>query len=313
MISTGRGNYVRGDFHMGKRTDLALEAKELWEESAEETTELPGVAARETEEDGVRITSVEILDERGEEALGKPTGTYLTLELQGAHHRARDGFQRAAEVLGRQLRSLLGLKKGQSVLVAGLGNRAVTPDVIGPKTVDHLLVTRHLVSQLPQYFADYRPVAAVSPGVLGTTGLESAEVVHGVVQRAHPDCLIVVDALASCNLGRICTTIQLADTGIVPGSGIHNAREAFNRQRFGIPVIAVGVPTVVDLDTLVAQYAGDAISEDRLRQLCGGQQLVVTPRDIDAKAAQIAKLVAYGINLALHEGLAYQDIGDLVE
>ena len=298
---------------MGKRTDLALEAKELWEESAEETTELPGVAAREHEEDGVRITSVEILDPRGEEALGKPVGTYLTLELQDAQHRARDGFQRAAEVLGRQLRSLLDLKKGQSVLVAGLGNRAVTPDVIGPKAVDHLLVTRHLVAQLPEYFADYRPVAAVSPGVLGTTGLESAEVVHGVVQRAHPDCLIVVDALASCNLSRICSTIQLADTGIVPGSGIHNAREAFNRQRFGIPVIAVGVPTVVDLDTLVAQYAGDAVSGDRLRQLCGGQQMVVTPRDIDARAAQIAKLVAYGINLALHEGLAYQDIGDLVE
>lgn len=298
---------------MTKRTDLALEAKELWEESAEETTELPGVLARESEQNGVKITSVEILDQQGEQALNKPTGTYVTLEPASLLRRERDGFQKAAEVMGAQMQKLLHLKKGQSVLVAGLGNRAVTPDAIGPKAVEHLLITRHLVSKLPVYFSDYRPVSAISPGVLGMTGLESAEIVHGVVERAKPDCLIVIDALASCTLSRICTTIQLADTGIVPGSGIHNAREAFNKQRFGIPVVAVGVPTVVDLDTLVQQYAGDTMSEQRLNELCNGQQMVVTPRDIDAKIAQIAKLVAYGINLALHEGLDYQDIGDLVE
>ena len=298
---------------MTKRTDLALEAKELWEESAEETTELPGVLARESEQNGVKITSVEILDQQGEQALNKPAGTYVTLEPASLLRRERDGFQKAAEVMGAQMQKLLHLKKGQSVLVAGLGNRAVTPDAIGPKAVEHLLITRHLVSKLPVYFSDYRPVSAISPGVLGMTGLESAEIVHGVVERDKPDCLIVIDALASCTLSRICTTIQLADTGIVPGSGIHNAREAFNKQRFGIPVVAVGVPTVVDLDTLVQQYAGDTMSEQRLNELCNGQQMVVTPRDIDAKIAQIAKLVAYGINLALHEGLDYQDIGDLVE
>lgn len=298
---------------MNRRTDLALEEKELWEESAEETTELPGVRARELKQKGIQITLVEILDQRGEQELHKPVGTYVTLELSAAQQRERGGFRRAAEVLGKQLRNLLPLKKEQSVLVAGLGNRAVTPDAIGPRALDHLVVTRHLVEQMPSFFSDFRSVSAISPGVLGITGLESAEVIGGVAEKSRPDCLIVVDALASRSLERICTTIQLADTGITPGSGIDNAREAFNRERFGIPVIAVGVPTVVDLETLAQDYGGGLVSGEKLEAMCGGQKLIVTPRDIDARVEQMARLVSYGINLALHDGLSIEDIAYFAE
>ncbi len=298
---------------MNRRTDLALEEKELWEESAEETTELPGVRARELKQKGIQITLVEILDQRGEQELHKPVGTYVTLELSAAQQRERGGFRRAAEVLGKQLRNLLPLKKEQSVLVAGLGNRAVTPDAIGPRALDHLVVTRHLVEQMPSFFSDFRSVSAISPGVLGITGLESAEVIGGVAEKSRPDCLIVVDALASRSLERICTTIQLADTGITPGSGINNAREAFNRERFGIPVIAVGVPTVVDLETLAQDYGGGLVSGEKLEAMCGGQKLIVTPRDIDARVEQMARLVSYGINLALHDGLSIEDIAYFAE
>ncbi len=298
---------------MSRRTDLALEEKELWEESAGETTELPGVAAREKEAGGVRITTVEILDERGEQALHKPVGTYLTLELQAACSREQDGFRRAAEVLGAELGALMGLRKTDKVLVAGLGNRAVTPDAIGPKALEHLLITRHLIDRLPTYFSDYRSVAAIAPGVLGVTGLESAEILSGVVGKARPDCLIVVDALASRSVERICTTVQLSDTGITPGSGIRNARESFDRERFGVPVFAVGVPTVVDVDTLLEDYAGEEVPEARRRALCGGQDMIVTPRDIDAQVGRIAKLIAYGIDLAVHDGLTTEDIAYFLE
>lgn len=295
------------------RTDLALEEKELWEESAEETTKLTGVLAKENTHKGVKTTWVQILNEQGARELHKPVGTYLTLELTAFQRRERDSFQQSAEVLGKRLRELLSLQKGQTVLVAGLGNESITPDAIGPKAVRHLLVTRHLVSKMPSFFGEYRPVAAISPNVLGMTGLESAEVVGGVADRIKPDCMIVVDALASRSLSRVCTTIQLADTGITPGSGIHNSREAFNRERFGIPVVAVGVPTVADVETLIQDYGGEELSEERLQALCGGQKLIVTPRDIDAKVQQISRLVAYGINLALQEQMSLEDIACFVE
>lgn len=298
---------------MEKRTDLALEAKELWEETAGETTELPGVMAKETIHKGMKTTLVKILDERGERELHKPVGTYLTIEITPFNRKERNSFQRAAEHLGKQLGTLLDLRKDSTVLVVGLGNSDITPDAIGPKALEHLLITRHLVEQMPSYFTDYRSVSAISPGVLGITGLESAEIVRGVADRAKPDCMIVVDALASRSLERICTTIQLADTGITPGSGIRNAREAFTQERFGIPVIAVGVPTVVDVETLIQDYAGESVSEERIQELCGGQTMIVTPRDIDAKVEQIAKLVGYGINLAVHHGLDLEDISYFVE
>lgn len=296
---------------MRRRTDLAVEEKELFEESAGRTTKLHGVLAREREQEGIPVTLVKILDEQGERALRKPAGTYVTLELGALRRREKDAFQRAAGALGVELRRMMKLRPGQSVLVAGLGNRAVTPDAVGPKALDHLMVTRHLVSQAPAYFADFRPVSAISPGVLGVTGLESAEILEGVAARIKPDCMIVIDALASRSLERICATVQLSDTGIVPGSGIRNSRAAFDQKRFGVPVYAVGVPTVVDVDTLLEDYRLESRARSKPRR--GETPLIVTPRDIDAQVGQIAKLVAYGINLAVHDGLSVEDVSYLVE
>lgn len=295
--------------NMARRTDLALEEKELYEESAGKTTELPGVLAREEEREGIPVTFVQILDERGEQALHKPTGTYITLDLTPLCRREQEAFPRAARALGAELNRLMSIKPGQSVLVAGLGNRAVTPDAVGPKSLDHLLITRHLIAQAPSYFSDYRPVSAIAPGVLGITGLESVEVIEGVSSQIKPDCMIVIDALAARSLDRVCTTVQLTDTGIIPGSGIHNAREAFDHKRFGFPVYALGVPTVVDVETLLEDYAPDKASS--LKNENGS--LIITPRDIDAQIDRIAKLTAYGINLALHEGLDVEDVAYFVE
>ncbi len=291
---------------MNKRTDLAIEARELWRESAGETTELPGVIAREREENGVELTLVQILDARGEEALHKPAGNYITLDLTPVRRRLPDSFDRTAEVLADQLRGLLELERDASVLVVGLGNPAVTPDAIGPKTLEHLLVTRHLVTRMPEHFASFRPVCALSPGVLGTTGLESVEVVRGAVAHARPDRVIVIDALAAWNPERLCATVQLADTGIVPGSGVGNSREAFDRESLGIPVISIGVPTVVEAKTLVADLLERSGAEADLGRFAS--DLIVTPTDIDANLRDLSRLIGCAINLALHDSLTAEEI-----
>lgn len=296
---------------MAKRTDLAMEARELWQESAGKTTLLSGVRAREDKKDGVSVTTVEILDHRGEKALGKPVGTYVTVTLE--HLLQPDKLNQAAAVLGQELRSLLALRPGAYVLVVGLGNLAVTPDAVGPRSLEHLLVTRHLVEQLPDQFGSLRPVSALSPGVLGTTGLESAEIVRGVVDRVRPDSVVVVDALASRSPERVCSTVQLADTGIVPGSGVGNSRRAFNRDALGVPVAAVGVPTVVDAATLAADLMEKSgLDADYDRIAPHGAGLIVTPREIDERVQVIARVVSLGVNLALQDSLSVDEIQSLV-
>lgn len=291
---------------MNKRTDLAVEARELWRESAGETTELPGVIAREQDENGVELTVVQILDARGEEALHKPAGNYITLDLTPVRRRLPDSFDRTAEVLSGQLRALLELEPDSSVLVVGLGNPAVTPDAVGPKTLEHLLVTRHLVARMPGQFASFRPVCALSPGVLGTTGLESVEVVRGAVAHAKPDRVIVIDALAAWNPERLCAAVQLSDTGIVPGSGVGNSREAFDRDSLGVPVVSIGVPTVVEAKTLAAGLLGRSGAQPGPAQV--SSDLIVTPTDIDARLRDLTRLLGCAVNLALHESLSAEEI-----
>lgn len=289
-----------------QRTDLALEAKELWQESAAERTRLHGVRSACTHCQGYPVDTVEILDRHGAKALGKPEGTYITVTLDGLQRREEDAFGRAARAVAHQLRQLLGsLAPDGPVLVAGLGNRAITPDAIGPLVHQHTLVTRHLVEQLPAQFGHLRPVASLSAGVLGTTGMESGDLIHAVCGTLHPVCVVAVDALASRSLHRVCRTVQLADTGIVPGSGIGNHRAALDKKSLGVPVIAIGVPTVVDGATL----AMDLMGREEPPQLAGGvENLMVTPRDIDARVAELSKVIGYGINLALHDGLEIKDI-----
>jgi len=289
-----------------QRTDLAVEAKELWQQSASEQTRLEGVQARSGSREGFEVDTVQVLDERGEQALDKPVGTYITITLDGLKQREEDAFGRAARAIAQELKGLLGgLPADAPVLVAGLGNRAITPDAIGPLVPEYTMVTRHLVEQVPEHFGTFRPVASLSAGVLGTTGVESGSLIRAVCDEIKPACVIAVDALASRSLHRVCRTVQLADTGIVPGSGVGNHRKALNKETLGIQVIAVGVPTVVDGATL----AMDLLGQEELPKLAQGvENLMVTPRDIDAQVADLSKVIGFGIDLALHDGLSVEDV-----
>lgn len=294
-----------------KRTDLALEARELWQESAEKTTRLNGVKATKQRAEGYPVTRVDILDERGEQALGKPRGTYRTIDLTTFWQRKSDFFERAVRAVGGQLKELL---PGEGpVLVIGLGNGAMTPDAIGPLAADSVLVTRHLIAAMPKHFSGFRPVAVFRTGVLGTTGVESAETVRGLVAEVQPSLVIAVDALASRRVGRVCATVQLSDTGIIPGSGVGNHRSALNQETLGVPVFAIGVPTVVDSATLAADLMEEAgladIDADKLRS--SQQNLMVTPRDIDQQVRDLGKVVGYGINWALQD-LEIEEINALL-
>ena len=284
-----------------KRTDLALEAREIWQESAEKTTRLAGVKATKQRQEGYPVTRVDILDGQGEAALGKPQGSYLTIDLTTFWQRKADFFERAVRAVGSQLKTLL--PPEGPALVIGLGNDAMTPDAVGPLAVDSVLVTRHLIAAMPKHFSGFRPVAVQRTGVLGTTGVESAEAVRGLVAEVQPALVIAVDALASRRVGRVCATVQLSDTGIIPGSGVGNHRSALNRETLGVPVIAIGVPTVVDSATLAADlleesgitdYDAEALQKSR-------QNLMVTPRDIDQQVRDLGKVIGYGINWALQD------------
>jgi len=284
-----------------KRTDLALEARELWQESAEKTTRLSGVKATKTKREGYPVTRVDILDQRGEKALGKPQGSYLTIDLTTFWQRKADFFERAVRAVGSQLKELL--PEEGPVLIIGLGNEAMTPDAVGPLAADNILITRHLIAAMPKHFAGFRPVAVFRTGVLGTTGVESAEAVRGLVAEVKPALVIAIDALASRRCERVCTTVQLSDTGIIPGSGVGNHRAALNRETLGVPVLAVGIPTVVDAATLAADLLEESgvenIDSETLR---GGKgDLMVTTRDIDQQVRDLSKVVGYGINWALQD------------
>ena len=296
-----------GETHMSsRRTDLALEARELWQESSRETTALPGVRAREGQREDVPGNVVDILDEEGARALGKPRGRYVTLTLDGALHRAEGSFSRTVRALAGELAILLErVPEDALVLVAGLGNRSITPDAVGPLVHESVLVTRHLVDQVPEHFGWMRPVASLAAEVLGSTGVESSEVVRAVCEKLHPACVIAVDALASRSVRRLCRTVQLTDTGIAPGSGVGNHRQPLDRASLGIPVIAVGVPTVVEASTLAADLLGEG---GDLSQLGPEGSLLVTPKDIDSQVAGLSKIIGYGISLALQPGLSIEDL-----
>lgn len=283
------------------RTDLALEAKELWQESAKEQTEIKGVSAQEFEKNGCFVHRVHVLDDAGASALGKPIGEYVTIELRSLYHREADEFLQITETLREELKRMLPQQKG-CVLVVGLGNHNITPDAVGSKTVQHIMVTRHLVEKVPDLFGAFQPVAAVVPGVLGTTGVESREMIRSIVRQIRPGCVIVIDALASRKLSRLCKTIQITDTGIIPGSGVGNARAAITEETLGVPVIAIGVPTVVDIKTIAYDLAEQAQVALPLGVFeTEGEPMMVTPQEIDAHIADVAKIMGYAINGALQD------------
>ena len=270
------------------RTDLALESVQAARSGAETGT-ISGVRSRERTREGYAVTDIQVEDEDGAQALGKPVGRYVTVDLGPYFRREADYFDRGVRCLAGELAALL--PEGP-VLAAGLGNRAMTCDAVGPASIDNLLVTRHMIRAMPRQFADFRPVAAVCPGVLARTGMEALELVRGAVERVHPAAVIAVDALAARDSAHLCATVQLSDTGLVPGSGVGNRRSALDRGTLGVPVIAVGIPTVVDADP----RAG----------------LFLTPRDIDQRIRELGRLLGYGITLALQPSLTAADVTALL-
>lgn len=276
------------------RTDLASEVVQRPENAS-----LAGLELNEERICGCRVTAVKINGGEASKILCKPIGNYLTLELDEYIRRRENSFSDAANALSQLMRRFAEIQNAQSFLVACLGNRAITPDAVGPEVSDSLIVTRHLKQSLPQEFAALSSVAVLRTGVLGTTGIESAQSLKALCGLVQPDCVIAVDALASGELDRLCRNVQICDSGIAPGSGVGNDRAELNRESLGVPVIAVGVPTVID----AAAFCADESAAG----------LFVTPRNIDELVRSVSKLVAYGLNLALHPGLSIADVDMLVE
>lgn len=275
------------------RTDLAREA------SLRVGDKLEGLVTEELLISNCRASRVSVTDQAAADAIGKPIGEYYTLEMADYVKRQENSFSDCANALSELLNKLPFIKNANSVLIACLGNKAVTPDAIGPDTADSLIVTRHLKSSLPEQFQFFSSVSVFRTGVLGTTGIESADGLKAICDLVRPDCVIAVDALASGELSRLCRNVQICDTGISPGSGVGNNRAALNADTLGVPVCAIGVPTVIDA-------AAFTDAEE-------AKGLFVTPRNIDELVKSSAKLIAYGINLALHKGLTIEDIDMLVE
>ncbi len=295
-----------------RRTDLAVEAHQLWREGARNAAALTGVRAEEGSREGFPVTTVTIASPEGAEALGKPQGVYITIDLGGLLRRDKGAFARAVAAVADSLRPLL--PQDGPALVVGLGSRTVTPDLIGPLCVDHLLVTRHLVEQVPKHFGSLRPVAAAAPGVLASTGLESSLVAEALVGRLKPSCVIAVDALASRSLDRLCHTVQLSDTGVIPGSGVGNHRHPLNRETLGVPVFTVGVPTVVDGATLALDLLERAGRTGLERDdLPAGDGFFVTPREVDQRVADMGKVLGYAVSRALNPSLTVEDLTMLLE
>lgn len=298
------------------RTDLALEARE-------NLPQLQGVAVDVNRDDqDITITRVEIQTQEAAARLGKPRGVYVTLEVPSLRKRDPLLEERVSHCMAEQMRRLSpSIGREDAVLVAGLGNWNITPDSLGPKVVDRVMVTRHLLEVIPdEVDARVRPVCALAPGVLGITGLETLEVLSGVVSRLHPRLVIVVDALAARTTSRMSTTIQISNTGIQPGSGIGNKRTPIDESTLGVPVLSVGVPLVVYAATIVtdtiallegrSEEQPDRELEQSLRNIVSEHmgELVVTPKEVDTHVDDASRIVAMGLNLMIHEGVSAEEV-----
>jgi spore protease len=319
------------------RTDLALEARDI-ARAANQGEEIPGIKSETHRENGIRVTKMHVLNEQGSRAINKLPGHYITIEVPALRQKDSSLQNRLATKMAQEFERFLqeiGLSKEAKVLIIGLGNWNVTPDSLGPLVVENVMVTRHYFELMPDDVGPgYRAVSAVAPGVLGTTGIESSEIVQGIVEKSRPDFVIAIDALASRSLERVNTTIQISDTGIHPGSGIGNKRKGLTQEILGVPVVAIGVPTVVYASTIVnnsidlmhkhfgqqTQNTGQILGlldsmkeEERLmlvREVLNpvGHDLLVTPKEIDQFIEDIANIIASGLNAALHDAVDISNV-----
>ena len=279
------------------RTDLASEAHRLLKNGREDLSPLPGLETEEETRDGFSLFRVRALDERGAQTIGKPRGNYCTLEAERFYPRGDDRFSSLAEPLAAEIRAMLGAAEG-TTLVAGLGNRDVTPDAVGPEAVRFVFPTRHLKAAGNPLFADFADVAVCAPGVLASSGIESARQIAALCRELRASRVVVFDALAGADPGRLCRCLQLTDAGIAPGSGVGNDRAALSRESLGVPVLAIGVPTVVDAGC----FGAEAL-----------RGWFVTPKDIDESIRCASRMLGYALDLALHPGLQVEDVSALLE
>lgn len=306
---------------MGIVIDMAMEAHDLARGDA--GREIPGVQQEQQDFEHAKVTVIRVMDPNAARMMGKPVGTYITIDAPEIRVNNRQVHNEIAEVLAKQLSTLLKIGPEASVLIVGLGNWNATPDALGPRVVNYTLVTRHLKKYAPQDLSGgLRTVSALAPGVLGITGIETAEIIRGVVEKTKPDLIIAIDALAAQNTERIATSIQLADTGISPGSGLGNQRMGIDQQSMGVPVIAIGVPTVVNAAVIaqgaIEQFLQQMSANPLLGQAAKGlnpmmleqtvknvlgpysTNLMVTPKEIDELIQSISRIVSGGISIALH-------------
>ena len=307
------------------RTDLASERRDIYQK-ANNLEQIEGIEAEKEEiNENIKIERVKITNENGEKAIGKPIGNYITIDIKKLKSARDENIEKSAKTLSNELRRIIDthIDKKEEILVVGLGNVYVTPDSLGPKVINEIDVTRHLIKYMPQYVDEnIRPVSAIAPGVLGTTGIETVEILKGIIENVKPKLVIVIDALASRNIERISSTVQLSDTGIVPGAGVGNTRAEISQNTLGIPVIAMGIPTVVEtavlvndcLDLFITKLQQEAQSDEKLNQLKEQDNyeeireaiapqdynLIVTPKEIDDLIENMKDIVARGINFAIN-------------
>ncbi len=300
--------------------DLAIEAHEMMASDSENEFSYSGIDYSEENLTGnIKITRVWVKDEMGERNIGKPMGNYITLEMGERIYGRQEMYENACRVCAKEIKEITDKYiKGydETVLVAGLGNRKITADSLGPKVVTSLMITRHLKKYIPEEIDDgVRPVCAISPGVLGTTGIETEEIIQSITEEIKPSLVILIDALCSQKTERVNSTIQISDVGLTPGGGVGNRRKTINKDSLKVPVVAIGVPTVVDAATIAAEGADmatgdknieDVILEGKIRKKYGN--MIVAPKDVDSITDDIASIIANGINIALHRGITLRDI-----
>mgnify|MGYP004611180631 FL=1 len=292
---------------MSFRTDLALETRELL------GTNIPGIKHNERMEGNIKITNIEILNDSASQSLKKPKGKYVTIEFPTL----TDNFQHSdkrIEIVSKEIASLIP-NKGL-VLVVGVGNTDITPDALGPKATSYILATRHIKGELARSTGldKLRPVSAIFPGVLGQTGIETSEFITSIVNKLKPSCVIIIDALASKQAKHLGCTIQISNTGITPGSGVGNSRPQINKDTLNVPVISIGVPTVVDASTLAYSLINEDKAPENLNEIISphGSDMMVTPREIDLLIERASKLIGLSINCALQKDFSAEDIYLLV-
>ncbi|RGU31251.1 GPR endopeptidase [Ruminococcus sp. AF17-22AC] len=294
------------------RTDLALETTERF---AEENAEIRGVEVHEEydEEKDVRTTVVKIVTENGAKSMGRPQGTYITIEAPELSTPDEDYHREISEEISTHLRKLIDLKKEKSVLVVGLGNAAITADALGPQVVDNLLMTRHIIKEYGLRGIKHEKmhrISGIAPGVMAQTGMETAEIVQGIVSETKPDVVVAIDALAARSVRRLSRTIQITDTGIHPGSGVGNHRNGLTEENLQVKVIGIGVPTVVDAATIVHDSMAhllDALEETEQKEFLDEMiapnlySMFVTPKDVDETIKYLSFMISEGLNIAFSQ------------